>query len=320
MSKCRAFVFTINNYTDEVVEALHSYECRYLVYGKEVGESGTPHLQGYVEHKDALTYSAFNKKLGLKKGGPFASCKKREGTPKQAAGYCKKGKEELQTRDGTSSYCQFYENPSKTWDGFERGTISEQGQRTDIQEVINDIMEGNTIPDEICVNDAMFYHQYGRTCNKAFDILKRKQFRNWMTEGIWYHGPTYAGKSHQAFEGYSPDTHYIWSNYERLQTYKGQEIIIINELRRHDISYSFLLQLIDKWPMYIPYKGEEPYPLLAKKVIITSSLPPTKIFDSLDKDDNINQLLRRINVIELAQRSVEQSSPSPVALTSDEIP
>ena len=83
-----------------------SYECRYLVYGKEIGEQGTPHLQGYVEHKEALTFSAFNKRLGLKKGGPFASCGNRKGSPKEAAGYCKKG-----TKEKVNSYAEFFEDP-----------------------------------------------------------------------------------------------------------------------------------------------------------------------------------------------------------------
>lgn len=45
--------FTLNNYTDDDIEridGLVNTEARvsYLVYGREVGESGTPHLQGFV--------------------------------------------------------------------------------------------------------------------------------------------------------------------------------------------------------------------------------------------------------------------------------
>ena len=48
------WVFTLNNYTDEEVEILNGVledatKCRYGVYGREVGESGTPHLQGFVQ-------------------------------------------------------------------------------------------------------------------------------------------------------------------------------------------------------------------------------------------------------------------------------
>lgn len=46
------WVFTINNYGDDAIEILRSLVSRkiasYIVFGTEVGESGTPHLQGFV--------------------------------------------------------------------------------------------------------------------------------------------------------------------------------------------------------------------------------------------------------------------------------
>ena len=42
MSKSRNFCFTLNNYTEEEENILITADCKYLVMGKEVGESGTP--------------------------------------------------------------------------------------------------------------------------------------------------------------------------------------------------------------------------------------------------------------------------------------
>lgn len=49
----RMFVFTINNWDISDTKTLQKLgaEVNYLVYGEEVGDEGTPHLQGYVEFK-----------------------------------------------------------------------------------------------------------------------------------------------------------------------------------------------------------------------------------------------------------------------------
>lgn len=50
----KKWCFTLNNYTTEEVETLETeikYKAANYIYGYEIGESGTPHLQGYIEAK-----------------------------------------------------------------------------------------------------------------------------------------------------------------------------------------------------------------------------------------------------------------------------
>lgn len=51
---CVRWIFVLNNYNDEELKEISSLcanSAKYSIYGFEVGESGTPHLQGYIEFK-----------------------------------------------------------------------------------------------------------------------------------------------------------------------------------------------------------------------------------------------------------------------------
>jgi len=61
--KYRHWCFTLNNYTQDDIAKLQllSGKCRYLLYGKEVGHSGTPHLQGFVSFSSPRKVTALHK-------------------------------------------------------------------------------------------------------------------------------------------------------------------------------------------------------------------------------------------------------------------
>lgn len=61
--------FTLNNYTNEDEEYLSTFLSddaiiRYGIYGREVGESGTPHLQGFVVYQRTVTWTRAVSDLG----------------------------------------------------------------------------------------------------------------------------------------------------------------------------------------------------------------------------------------------------------------
>lgn len=102
--------FTINNPTDDDEQRLGELgegdEVVYLVFGREQGESGTKHLQGYISFKKPKTLAHVKQQVSVR--GHFEV---RKGTHFQAAEYCKK--------DG--DYEEFGETPVQ------------QGKRTDIE-------------------------------------------------------------------------------------------------------------------------------------------------------------------------------------------
>lgn len=98
MSVAKHWCFTINNYSDAEQEALYSHgeniltdptdcEFTYLLFAREVGQNGTPHLQGYLILGIKLRRSGIVRIQGFERAALFVA----RGTPLAASDYCKKG-------------------------------------------------------------------------------------------------------------------------------------------------------------------------------------------------------------------------------------
>jgi hypothetical protein len=108
-TRSRAWCFTHNNYTEQDEAVLQgtlstwkdkkgNYKTKYCIYGREVGEEGTPHLQGYIQCYNQVTFDTIKKILGDK---PHIEVAK--GSPSQNFDYCSK--------DG--DYMEFGETPKR---------------------------------------------------------------------------------------------------------------------------------------------------------------------------------------------------------------
>lgn len=87
--KAKRWCFTLNNptagETDIIAQVLDSQHVTYGIYGKETGESGTPHLQGYVIFDTDKRLTQLRTLLG-----PRGHYEVSRGTPQEASDYCKK--------------------------------------------------------------------------------------------------------------------------------------------------------------------------------------------------------------------------------------
>lgn len=61
-TKSRGWTFTINNYTKDDIKNLQTFKCEYL-FQEETGEKGTPHLQGMLYYKNAVSFKSIKKLL-----------------------------------------------------------------------------------------------------------------------------------------------------------------------------------------------------------------------------------------------------------------
>lgn len=84
-SKKRRYAFTLNNYTDDDWNKLPiNFKDALYIFGKEVGESGTPHIQGYIEYANPRSFEKIKDLL------PKAHIESAKGDRKSNYLYCSK--------------------------------------------------------------------------------------------------------------------------------------------------------------------------------------------------------------------------------------
>lgn len=263
-SKHRDYCFTLNNYTEEEYLSIRSLDCVYQVIGKEVGaKKGTPHLQGYIYFANPRAFNAVKKAISVR-----CHLEAARGTPKEASEYCKKDRE--------------YE---------EKGDLPQQGKRTDVEVVREELANGNGIRG--VVRRATNLQQI----KIAESILKYEEpKRNWKPTVYWYWGLTGTGKSqkaHRDFEGTdfyrkTANTGKWWEGYD------AHENVLIDDMDVNNFPYKNLLDLLDRYECRIECKnGTRQF--LAKKIIITASICPQEMF--YGESQNGAELLRRIDHI-----------------------
>ena len=107
-ARYRAFSFTWNNPTDTSEDSLKALEYKYMVFGREVGAAGTPHLQGMVTFSNAKTLTAAIKALP----GCHVEVAK---DPAALAEYCKKDGDVWEDGDVPVSKAEQGDAEKKRW-------------------------------------------------------------------------------------------------------------------------------------------------------------------------------------------------------------
>lgn len=254
MSRSRFWCFTLNNPSDEEekdVVGCHPEVATYLCYGREVGEGGTPHLQGYVEFCTRIRLTAAKKVPGFER----AHLEPRKGSQDQAIRYCGK--------DGTL---------------FEHGVKCEshQGKRCDLDEVRKSIDEGLH---EIAIAENHFgaWVRY-RESFAAYKRLKAaKESRKVTVTFLW--GLPGTGKTRGVFETY-PD---VWISSDPTLTwfdgYDGQDVVLLDDYRG-GAADSLILRLLDRYPLNVAIKGGF-RTWQATRIFITSNADPRTLHASV---------------------------------------
>lgn len=272
--RSRDWCFTLNNYVDQDITQLEEIDCKYVIYGKERGDSGTPHLQGYVYFANART-GAQARRL-LPRGAHIE--KRMAKDPGLAIDYCKK--------DG--DYTERGEPPASQ---EEKGRRGMEAARWAIKKArTGDIASIET-------EQPGLFLQYGPRLeslfvppNKPLDVLEHE----------WWVGPTGTGKSRLLWELY-PE-HYGKKINKWWDGYKRQEVVAIEEWSPEArLTAQALKQWADHYPFQGEIKGGSMQGLRPRKIIILSNYTIEQCFDRVEDRDPILRRFRTIRFPEEKQ-------------------
>lgn len=283
-SKSRDYCFTLNNYTQDHIDAFQQVDCVYVVYGKERGASGTPHLQGYIRFKSQKTMAAALKALP---GKPHIETKK--GTHAQAIDYCKK--------DG-----DVYERGTPPMTQAEKGDCNKRRH----EEAFAAAKAGRF--DDIDAD--LLTRFYGTYKKVREDYLPKPAPLNALSNE-WRYGPTGTGKTRTAYEAY-PDAFIKKANTKWWDGYIDQEVVIIDDFDKYHVQLGYELKIwLDHYPFPAERKGGTMM-IRPKKIIVTSNYHPEDIWDD---DRTLQPILRRVEL-----RQFGELAPPPAWHPSYSIP
>lgn len=258
---------------------MRELQCSYVVAGLEqCPETGRWHYHVYMEFKKPWAFARLKAYL------PFTvnDIQPRFGSVKEAVAYVKK--------DG------------KWW---EKGEVSEQGHRTDLDELYDEIRSGASLSD-IVEHHVGAYVRYHKGIEKLMDVVRREQDREAEradVETIVYVGKSGTGKSHRCF--YDPD--YRESGYKFptqapgkvfFDGYDGQRTIWFDEFGGTTLPFSLFLRLVDKWDNRVETKGSTVLVSGLRKVLISTTTYPNKWWANSPKYlEDPEQLWRRLTKV-----------------------
>lgn len=279
----RRWCFTLNNYTPE--EELKFWElgeniidsdwAEYLIYGRERGEQGTPHLQGFLVAKHQIRWTTMNQRIFGDSEYGRVHWEVARSTPKNCINYCKK--------DG-----DFQE--------FGGMTMKPHNQWEIIKEMINDGATADRIRDRFPQTWAAYRGSIDAWINEGRQSRLEQFDGELKDKNMWIWGRAGVGKSRKARE--EGERHYNKQANKWWDGYSGEDTVIIEDLDPDNcrLLVHHLKIWLDRYIFTAQVKQSSI--ILSPKdfrLIITSNYSPEQCFNATD----LEAIRRRLKVIHM---------------------
>lgn len=263
MARSCNFTFTHNNYPDTCLE--DDIECQYIIYGKEIGASGTPHLQGLIRFGSQRTLSSVIKKLP----GCHVEIAR---SLHHAIEYCKKDGDFTERGIAPSTAAMKGAAEQDRWASIR--LAAEEGRYDDI-------------PEKIRFNNKKLIEDHHHTA-----LTKRKLDDTEETH-LWYYGGPGTGKSRKAREE-NPDAYLKMCN-KWWDGYTDEDVVLLEDFDKiHNVLGHHMKIWGDRYPYLAEVKGGA-FKIRPKKIIVTSNYHPKDIWEY---NATLLPILRRFKCVE----------------------
>ena len=285
--QARDWCFTVNNPVQSEQEFLAYLQTvsdlRYAVFQRErAPETGTEHYQGYFEFTQPKWFGGIKRCLSKETIGVDAHIEQRRAKRTQARLYCM----DEETRISPTYY--------------EYGEFIEDGERTDLTDIMRDIE-----------NDISFYDLSKKHGNRFIRVMKwakeyrqaylenqyKRQFRKMQV--FYIYGSAGCGKTSYVFNKHGYDDVYRTTNYEFgwVDDYNGEKVLFLDEFRS-SFKISEILDYLDGQPIRIHGRHFNRVACY-DTVYIVSNIPLTEQYTKIQQSEPATwaAFLRRITAV-----------------------
>lgn len=278
--RSKGWCFTINNPTgwDDADIATLKQATVYGVVGKETGEEGTSHLQGFVRFNNQTRFERVKRLL------PRAHLEPQRGSCQQASEYCKK--------DGDFS---------------EWGDLP--GEQRSMKDRWRFIIDRAEVGDFNAIKDE-YPGEYLRYFEKIRSLHQRPLFQIPDLQNEWWWGATGTGKSKKVWEEY-PE-HYGKMLNKWWDGYQDEEVVVIEEwCPKNECTASALKIWADRYPFNAEIKGGLLKKIRPKKIIVTSNYSIDQYFERSEDREPIKRRFKQTHFQNFPEFDVEALLNSP---------